>query len=98
MVLIQKHCIDGLPRESRSIRVSKSNIILFLLGGGRKIRDPDMENKLLNWFEIYHKTTGNKVTTKEFKKMALFYSKDKTFRASKGWLQKFRRRHKIKLN
>ena len=98
MGLIQKLYIDGLLKDSRSIRVSKSNIILFLLGGGRKIRDPDMENKLLNWFEIYHKTTGNKVTTKEFKKMALFYSKDKTFRASKGWLQKFRRRHKIKLN
>lgn len=98
MVLIRKQYIDGLRRDSRSIRVSKSNIILFLLGGGRKIRDPDMESKLLNWFETHHKTKGNKVTTKEFKTMALFFSKDRTFRASKGWLQKFRRRHKIKLN
>ena len=57
-----------------------------------------MESKLLKWFEIYHKKNGNKVTTKEFKRMALFYSKDRTFRASKGWLQKFRKRHKIKLN
>jgi hypothetical protein len=57
-----------------------------------------MENKLLKWFDIYHKKNGNKVTTKMFKKMALFYSKDKTFRASKGWLQKFRKRHKILLN
>ena len=57
-----------------------------------------MESKLLKWFEIYHKKKGNKVTTKEFKRMALFYSKDRIFRASKGWLQKFRKRHKIKLN
>lgn len=71
---------------------------LFLLGGGRKIRDPYMENKLLEWFENYHNTKGNKVTTKEFKKKALFFSKDKDFVASKGWLQKFRKKHKIKLN
>ena len=68
------------------------------IGGGRKIRDPDMERELLNWYDNYHKRNGNKVTTKLFKKMALFYSKDLTFRASKGWLQKFRRRNKIKLN
>lgn len=57
-----------------------------------------MESKLLKWFETYHKTKGNKVTTKEFKKMALYYSKDTNFRASKGWLQKFRKRHEISLN
>ena len=24
------------------------------IGGGRKIRDPDMEKKLLKWFFTYH--------------------------------------------
>lgn len=57
-----------------------------------------MENKLLNWFRNFHEKKGNKVTTKMFKKMALHYSKDGTFRASKGWLQKFRKRYEIKLN
>ena len=57
-----------------------------------------MESKLLNWFRIFHEKKGNKVTTRMFKKMALFYSKDGNFRASKGWLQKFRKRHKIQLN
>ena len=57
-----------------------------------------MEIKLLNWFRNYHEKKGNKVTTRMFKEMAKFYSKDGTFRASKGWLQKFRKRHKIQLN
>ena len=57
-----------------------------------------MVKKLLNWFEIYHRLEGHKVTTKEFKKKALLFSNDSTFRASKGWLQKFRKRHNISLN
>ena len=57
-----------------------------------------MEIKLLNWFRNFHEKKGNKVTTKLFKKKALYFSKDGTFRASKGWLQKFRKRHEIKLN
>ena len=57
-----------------------------------------MVAKLLQWFRNYHIQEGHKVTTKEFKKKALFFSNDSTFRASKGWLQKFRKRHKIALN
>ena len=57
-----------------------------------------MEKKLLNWFNIYHKKGGHKVTTKEFKEKAKFFSEDTTFKASKGWLQKFRKRNDIKLN
>lgn len=57
-----------------------------------------MEMKLLSWFDSFHNKNGNKVTTKLFKKMALYYSKDGSFRASKGWLQKFRKRHNIQLN
>ena len=57
-----------------------------------------MEKNLLNWFDIYHNQKGNKVTTKEFKEKAISFSKDSTFRASKGWLQKFRKRNNIILN
>ena len=57
-----------------------------------------MVTKLLKWFKNYHEKEGHKVTTKEFKKKALFFSNDSTFRASKGWLQKFRKRHHISLN
>ena len=57
-----------------------------------------MEKKLLKWFHNYHIVEGNKVTTRDFKKKALDFSNDSTFRASKGWLQKFRKRYNIKLN
>ena len=57
-----------------------------------------MVKKLLEWYRVTTKLKGQKVTTKEFKEKALKFSKDPTFRASKGWLQKLRRRHKIKLN
>ena len=56
-----------------------------------------MEKELLKWLDIILRT-GEKVTTKKFKEMAIFYSKDSNFRASKGWLQKFRKRNKIQLN
>ena len=57
-----------------------------------------MVKKLLDWYNIIANEKRRKITTKEFKDKALKFSKDPTFRASKGWLQKFRRRHKIKLN
>jgi hypothetical protein len=57
-----------------------------------------MVKKLLDWYYNAIKTKGRKITTREFKDKALKLSKDPTFRASKGWLQKFRRRHNIKLN
>lgn len=57
-----------------------------------------MVKKLLKWFDTYHKKEGNRVTTKEFKKKALYFSNDSTFQASKGWLQKFRKRYNITLN
>ena len=56
-----------------------------------------MVDKLLRWY--YNKIVeGARVTTRDFKKKALEFSKDPNFRASKGWLQKFRKRYIIKLN
>jgi hypothetical protein len=57
-----------------------------------------MVEKLLRWYCNYHVVEGNRITTKDFKKKALEFSKDSTFRASKGWLQKFRKRFNINLN
>ena len=57
-----------------------------------------MIKKLLDWCCDAIKTKDRKIKTREFKEKALQFSKDPTFRASKGWLQKFRRRHNIKLN
>ena len=57
-----------------------------------------MVKQFMDWYKATSKEKGRIITTKEFKRKALEFSKDKTFRASKGWLQKFRRRHNIKLN
>ena len=57
-----------------------------------------MEIKLLEWYDDYHRVRGNKITTRAFKKKALDFSNDPTFRASKGLLQKFRKRNNITLN
>ena len=57
-----------------------------------------MVAKLLKWFDNYHKVEGHKVTSRDFKKKALDFSNDSTFRASKGWLQKFKKRYNIQLN
>jgi hypothetical protein len=57
-----------------------------------------MVKQLLDWYKKESKEKGRKIKTREFKEKALQFSKDPTFRASKGWLQKFRRRYNIKLN
>ena len=57
-----------------------------------------MEKKLFKWYYSNYIIKGNRITTKDFKNKALELSKDSTFRASKGWLQKFRKRYIIKLN
>jgi len=57
-----------------------------------------MVKQLMDWYKITSKEKGRIITTREFKNQALNFSKDPNFRASKGWLQKFRRRHNIKLN
>ena len=57
-----------------------------------------MEKKLLEWYHSNNIIQGNKITTKDFKNKALELSKDPKFKASKGWLQKFRKRNIIKLN
>lgn len=57
-----------------------------------------MVNELLKWFYTTHIIEGNKITVKEFKQKALLYSTFPDFRASKGWLEKFKRRYKIQFN
>lgn len=56
-----------------------------------------MVEKLLRWYCNYHVIEGKTITTKDFKKKALEFSKDSTFRASKVGF-KNRKRFNIKLN
>lgn len=71
---------------------------LIKIGGGRKVKEPKMVDKLLNWYYSYHCIGKNKITTKEFKQKALEFSEIPDFCASKGWLQKFRKKYQIELN
>lgn len=59
-----------------------------------------MVEKLLEWYNYNHYTKKNKITTKEFKQKALEFSElpISEFCASKGWLQKLRKKHNIELN
>lgn len=63
-------------------------------GGGRKILDPLMEKKLIIWFNE-QKKMGKKITAKNIKQMAKRLSSNKSFLASKGWFEKFRKKTKI---
>ena len=67
----------------------------FLIGGGRKVRDREMDFKLLNWYYINHDKQGKKITVKEFKMQAKKFSSIGEFKASKGWLEKFKKRYHI---
>jgi len=64
-------------------------------GGGRKLKDPEMEWKLYDWYKEYHDRNQKIVTAKLIKQKALEFTHCKDFIASKGWLEKFRKQYNI---
>lgn len=62
-------------------------------GSGRKLRDPNLEKKLLIWFNTQDKM---KITSKLFKEKALELSNNINFRASSGWLTNMKKKYHIK--
>lgn len=54
-----------------------------------------MEEKLLEWYHKEHDLEGKKIYPRDFKKQALKFSMNKSFRASEGWLNKFKKRKNI---
>jgi len=65
-------------------------------GCGRKTKNPEMEAKLVDWYNKIIKK-GIYVTAKMIRDKAIEISKDKDFLASKGWLEKFKRKFNIKI-
>ena len=65
-------------------------------GCGRKTRNPEMENKLVEWYreEI---NGGANVSAKMIRDKAVEISGDKDFLASKGWLEKFKKKFGIRI-
>ena len=69
---------------------------LFNPGGGRKIKDPEMEDKLYKWY-LDEVNKNHYITAKDVKRKALSLTKNSDFIASKGWLEKFRKKYQLKL-
>ena len=65
-------------------------------GCGRKTRNPEMEDKLVEWYreEI---NGGANVSAKMIRDKAVEISGDKDFLASKGWLEKFKKKFGIRI-
>lgn len=51
-----------------------------------------MEKLLYDWYLDYHVTKGNPVTARQIKQKALQFTSRDDFSASKGWLEKFRKK------
>ena len=65
-------------------------------GGGRKIKEPDLEPKLLSWINTYIQANNTVPSNLSIRNKALQLSQRKDFIASKGWLDKFKTKHKLK--
>ena len=57
-----------------------------------------MELKLMEWYYTKHNKLGQTIKVKEFKEQAKKFSTDQSFLASKGWLEKFKKRYQITLS
>ena len=62
-------------------------------GSGRKFKDPDLEKKIIIWYNFQDKKN---VTAKIFREKALELSNTKSFRASSGWLTIMKKKYRIK--
>ena len=106
----KKFCLDLLQNEKipfeviiKMARVPRKSLRRWSLVGiyrkkgcGRKIRDPIMEQNLLNW---YKESLNKKIfpTAKLIREKAIELSGDKNFLASKGWLEKLKKKYDIKI-
>ena len=96
---------EDLKRSMKKITILYSNFFLkflkitlsFTLGGGRKTQDPEMEMKLIEWYHDYHIEKNFPITARLIKKKALEFSLCKDFAASKGWLEKFKKKYNLEI-
>lgn len=68
------------------------------LGGGRKIRDPEMERQLYEWYRDTFLVNNIPVTSRMIKNKALDLTKLDDFNASKGWLEKIKKKYKLQIS
>jgi len=95
----------GFEETLLKFKVPKKSLKRWILlgpdrkkGGGRKIKDPTMEMKLLEWYNEYIlKEEAEFITPTLFKAKALELSTSSTFIASKGWMDKFKLKHNLNI-
>lgn len=64
-------------------------------GAGRKRRNPAMEEKLNKWIlQTYH--VESCIPIEDIQRVALYFAKDPSFKASRGWVIKFIERYSLK--
>jgi hypothetical protein len=56
-----------------------------------------MESKLYEWYRDYHDKEGKIVTARLIKKKALEFRTCNDFIASKGWLEKFKKKYRLEI-
>lgn len=62
---------------------------------GRKSSDTNRDTRLFEWCNEFVESEGRTPTRKEAARKALELSNDPTFKASKGWLDKFSRKFDV---
>jgi len=90
----------GISAASKSFAISKKRIMRWLRNGperkkgaGRKTLDPAMENNLVEWIKDSIKNKGHFPTRQQIKAKAKNLCTVESFRASKGWCDKFFKRN-----
>lgn len=94
----------GFEETLLKFKVPKKSLKRWILlgpdrkkGGGRKIKDPKMEVKLLEWYKEYIQKEADYISPTLFKTKALELSNSPTFIASKGWMDKFKLKHNLNI-
>ena len=92
----------GLHKIAYCLNISKKSLTRWLKkgterkkGGGRKILDPLMEEKVLQWYQSNKSKIA--ISAKIIKQKAKEFSSCRKFLASKGWFEKFRKKYNIKV-
>lgn len=87
----------SLSLSKKSVERWRSNGIERKKGGGRKTLDPNMEAQLIEWYNNQI-ALGKIITPAMIKYKAKVLSCVKTFQASYGWYEKFKKKYKIDRN
>lgn len=102
MNAVERYRTSGhsLGKVSRELDIPPKNIRRWMRdgperkkGAGKKVRDPEMEEELMDWLQ-QQRRNGYEPTKAQIQEKAKTLSKDEKFKGSKGWLQKFFERSK----